>query len=145
MTNYSDYIPEELARKLLDWGYPLFSYAPGTYDGAPCFDIPGPDEPGWEDGDRYQIPTYGEVFDWFSRVKKINIILDSFFTYSLKDHIAYNWKIYYLDSEDGLMLRTEDDEYKPGDGYGGSFKLAADAAIESAMTIGDKSIEVKYV
>lgn len=145
MTNYSEHISEELARKLLDWGYPLLSYAPGTYDGAPAFDIPGPDEPGWEDGDRYQIPTYGEVFDWFSTVKGIVITLEPFHTFSLKCHIGYTWKINYVDPELGLVLRTEEDEYQSGDGYGGSFKLSANAAIESAMKIGDKSIEVKYI
>ena len=145
MKNYSEHIPEELARKLLDWGYPLFNYKGGTYDGKPCFDIPGYGEPGWADGNRYQIPTYGEVFDWFTYNKKIIIILEPFFTYSLRDNIAYNWKIYYMDPELGLVLRTEDDEYKPYDGYGGSFKLTANAAIESAMRIGDKSVEVKYI
>ncbi len=145
MKNYSEHIPEELARKLLDYGYPLFNYKGGTYDGKPYFDIPGYDEPGWADGNRYQIPTYGEVFDWFTYNKKIIIIIEPFFTYSLRDNIAYNWKIYYMDPELGLVLRTEEDEYKPGDGYGGSFKLTATAAIESAMKIGDKSVEVKYI
>lgn len=143
MYNYTDTIPVDLARKLLDWGYPIYKYGIGGYDGKPCFDIPGPDEPGWEDGDRYQIPTFGEVFDWFANKKKILIVLEPWFTYALRDHIAYNWKIYYTDPESGLILRTEEDEYKPGDGYGGSFKLTATAAIESAMTIGDKSIKVK--
>ena len=113
MTNYSQYISKKLAKKLLDYGYQLGNQ-----------------------------PTYGDVFDWFSQ-KKIIIILEPFFTYSLRDNIAYNWKIYYMDPELGLVLRTEDDEYKPGDGYGGSFKLTATAAIESAMKIGDKSI--KYI
>lgn len=145
MTNYNDHIPEELARKLLDWGYPLLCYGIGGYDGAPCFDIPGPDEEGWEDGNRYQIPTYGEVFDWFSSGKGIIITLEPFHTFSLKGQIGYTWKINYVDSELGLVLRSEDDEYKPGDGYGGSFKLTANAAIESAMTICDMSIVVKYI
>ena len=135
MTNYSNYIPEELARKLLDWGYPIFKYSVGGYDDKPCFDIPGYDEPGWADGDRYRIPTYGEVFDWFSAVKGIIITLEPFHTFSLKGQIGYTWKINYVDPELGLMLRSEDDEYKPGDGYGGSFKLTANAVIESAMRI----------
>lgn len=115
MTNYSQYISKKLAKKLLDRGYPL-------------------DNP----------PTYGEVFDWFSQ-KGIVITLEPFHTFSLKGHIGYTWKINYEDPELGLVLRTEDDEYKPGDGYGGSFKLTANAAIESAMKIGDKSVEVKYI
>ena len=80
MTKYSEYISEELARKLLDWGYPLYKYGLGGYDGAPCFDIPGPDDPGWADGDRYKIPTYGEVFDWFSSERGIVITLEPFHT-----------------------------------------------------------------
>ena len=135
MLKYSEYIPEKLARKLLDNGFHLFNYKCGTYDGKPCFDIPGPDEPGWADGDRYQIPTYGEVFDWFSTQRGIIITLEPFRTFSLKGHIGYTWKINYEDPELGLVLRAEDDEYKPGDGYGGSFKLTANAAIESAMKI----------
>ena len=139
MTNYSEYISEELARKLLDWGYPLYKYGLGGYDGAPCFDIPGPDEPGWEDGDRYKIPTYGEVFDWFSSERGIVISLEPFHTFALKGQIGYTWKINYVDPEFGLLvLRTEEDEYQPGDGYGGSFKLTANDAIKFAMTLGDK-------
>ena len=114
MTNYSQYISKKLAKKLLDWGYPLDNY-----------------------------PTYGEVFDWFSQ-KGIVITLEPFHTFALKGHIGYTWKINYEDPELGWVLRSEDDEYKPEDGYGGSFKLTANAAIESAMKIGDKSIEIKY-
>ena len=143
MTNYSQYISKKLAKKLLDYGYPLFNYKGGVYDGQPCFDIPGYGEPGWAEGDRYRIPTYGEVFDWFSQ-KGIVITLEPFHTFALKGHIGYTWKINYEDPELGWVLRSEDDEYKTEDGYGGSFKLTANAAIESAMKIGDKSIEIKY-
>lgn len=138
MTNYSEYISEELARKLLNQGYHLLSYAPGTYDGAPCFDIPGPDDPGWADGDRYKIPTYGEVFDWFSSERGIVITLEPFHTFSLGGQIGYIWKINYIDPEMGLVLNTEEDEYQSGYGYGGSFRLTADDAIKFAMTLGDK-------
>ena len=136
MTKYSEYISEELARKLLDWGYPLYKYGLGGYDGAPCFDILGPDEPGWEDGDRYKIPTYSEVFDWFSSERGIIISLEPFHTFSLGGQIGYIWKISYVDHKLGLLAsRAEEDEYKPGDGYGGSFKLTADEAIKFAMKI----------
>ena len=138
MTNYSEYISEELARKLLNQGYHLLSYAPGTYDGAPCFDIPGPDDPGWMDGDRYKIPTYGEVFDWFSSERGIVITLEPFHTFSLRGRIGYTWKINYVDPEIGLVLNTEEDEYQSGDGYGGSFRLTADDAIKYAMTLSEK-------
>ena len=115
MTNYNEHISKKLAKKLLDYGYPLGNQ-----------------------------PTYGEVFDWFSQ-KGIVITLEPFHTFALKGQIGYTWKINYIDPELGLVLRSEDDEYKPYDGYGGSFKLTANAAIESAMRIGDKSIEVKYI
>jgi hypothetical protein len=142
MTNYSEHISEELARKLLDWGYPLLSYAPGTYDGAPAFDIPGPDEPGWEDGDRYQIPTYGEVFDWFSRVKGIVISLEPFHTFALKGQIGYTWKLSYL-GENPYKLENQIELGANGGAYGGSFKLTADEAIKFAMTLGEK--KEKYI
>lgn len=135
MTNYSHYIPEELARKLLDWGYPIFKYGIGGYDGRPYFDIPRYEEEGWEEGNRYRIPTYGQVFDWFSSQRNIVITLEPFHTFSLKGKIGYTWKINYVDPDLGLVLRTEEDEYKSGDGFGGSFKLTANAAIESAMKI----------
>ena len=135
MTKYSEYISEELARKLLDWGYPLYKYGLGGYDGAPCFDISGPDDPGWADGDRYKIPTYGEVFDWFSSERGIVITLEPFHTFSLRGRIGYTWKINYVDPEIGLVLNTEEDEYQSGDGYGGSFRLTADDAIKFAMKI----------
>ena len=149
MTKYSEYISEELARKLLDWGYPLYKYGLGGYDGAPCFDIPGPDEPGWEDGNRYKIPTYGEVFDWFSSERCIIISLEPFHTFSLGGQIGYIWKISYVDHKLGLLVsRTEEDEYQPGNGYGGSFKLTADEAIKLAMTLGaknEKDIDVNII
>ncbi len=112
MTNYNEQIPKRLAKKLLDWGNPINN-----------------------NGSIYRIPTYGEVFDWFSIVKGIVITLEPFHTFALKGHIGYTWKINYEDPELGLVLRSEEDEYKPGDGYGGSFKLTANAAIEFAMRI----------
>ena len=105
MTNYNEQIPEELTKKLFDRGYQLGNH-----------------------------PTYGEAFDWFSE-RGIVITLEPFHTFSLKGQIGYTWKINYVAPELGLVLRSEDDEYKPGDGFGGSFKFTANAAIESAMTI----------
>ena len=58
--------------------------------------------------------------------------------------IGYIWKIRYVDHELGFLVsRTEEDEYQPGDGYGGSFKLTADEAIKFAMTLGNK--KEKYI
>ena len=57
----------------------------------------------------------------------------------MKGQIGYTWKTSYVDHELGILVsRTEEDEYQPGDGYGGSFKLTADEAIKFAMTLGDK-------
>ena len=49
MSNYSGYIPKDLAKELLSLGMPL--YDEGNSDCA--------------SSDRYRIPTYGEVIDWF--------------------------------------------------------------------------------
>ena len=66
----------------------------------------------------------------------------------MKGQIGYTWKISYVVYELGLLVsRTEEDEYQPGDGYGGSFKLTANDAIKFAMTLGDKKekdIEVNF-
>ena len=65
MSNYSGYIPKDLAKELLSFGMPL--YDEGNSDCASC--------------DKYRIPTYGEVIDWFSS-KGIHITFDTFFTSS---------------------------------------------------------------
>ena len=76
------------------------------------------------------------MFDWFSSERGIAISLEPFHTFALKGQIGYLWKISYVDYELGLLVsRTEEDEYQPGDGYGGSFKLTADEAIKFAMEI----------
>ena len=66
----------------------------------------------------------------------------------MKGQIGYTWKTSYVDPEFGLLVsRTEEDEYQPGDGYGGSFKLTANDAIKFAMTLDDKKekdIEVNF-
>lgn len=60
---YSTYIPEDLARKMLDIGFPLYKYGVGGYDGKPSFFTVDEDNPMWETCDRFQIPTYAEVLD----------------------------------------------------------------------------------
>lgn len=134
---YSSVIPVDLAKRLQKFGMNLFEYPVGGYDGAPAFDNPGPDEPGWEDGHRYRIPTYGEVFDWFAGEKYIVITLEPFHTFSLKGHVGYTWKISYPDVKLGeLIVKQEGDpDIWKGGGFGGSFKLTANDAIEYAMTI----------
>ena len=132
--NYSAYIPVDLAKRLLKFGMSLHKYHKYD-DGKPYFDIPGYGELGWEGGDRYRIPTYGEVFDWFWNDRHMVITLDPFHTYALKGQIGYTWKISYSDVKLGFVVKTEQDAYLPGMPYGGSFKLTANAAIEYAMTI----------
>lgn len=136
MSNYSRHITKDLARELLSFGMPLHKYEIGSYDGSPFFDTLDSDHPDWADCDRYQLPTYGEVIDWFSS-RGIHITFDVFFTFALADNVAYLWKISYIDrSNDDIKLKTisEGDDWDGKEGYGGSFELDAKAAIRYAMT-----------
>ena len=140
MSNYSKYIPEDLAKELLGLGMPLCKYDLGSYDGKPYFDTDDEDSPNWEDCDRYQIPTYGEVIDWFSGWG-IYITFDVFFTFALADNVGYLWKISFIDRSNGDMrLVTISEEYACDgkEGYGGSFELDAQSAIKYAMKLKKK-------
>lgn len=135
MTNFSGYVPRDLAKELLKFGMPLRRYGIGSYDGQPYFDTEDEDSPNWEDCDRYQIPTYGEVIDWFSS-KGIHISFDEFFTFALADNIGYLWKISFLDRSNGDVkwkVISEEDAWDSKKGYGGSFELDANDAIKYAM------------
>ena len=135
MTNFSKYIPKDLAKELLSHGMPLYKYDLGSYDGKPYFDTEDEDGPNWEDCDRYQIPTYGEVIDWLSS-KGIYITFEAFFTFALRGNVAYLWKISYIDSSNNdLKLKTisEEDAWDSKKGYGGSFELDANDAIKYAI------------
>ena len=137
MTNFSKYIPKDLAKELLQYGMPLYKYDLGSYDGKPYFDTEDEDSPNWEDCDRYRIPTYGEVIDWFSS-KGIYITFEAFFTFALRGNVAYLWKISYTDSSNNdLKLKTisEEDAWDSKKGYGGSFELDANDAIKYAMNM----------
>lgn len=137
MSNFSKYIPRDLAKELLELGMPLYKYDLGSYDGKPYFDTDDEDSPNWEDCDRYQIPTYGEVIDWFSGCG-IYITFNVFFTFSLMQQVAYYWKISYIDrSNDDVKLKTisEEDAWDGKEGYGGSFELDAQSAIRYAMKL----------
>ena len=137
---YTDHIPFELGVKLKEYGY----WNPGcTYDSNynnPCYFVKskvfydkGVVAP-WEL--IVPAPTYAEVFDWFIEKKGIIITLDPFFTKENKNHIAYTWKVSYPDLNNGcIVIRTEEDEWKSSKGFGGSFGLTANDAIEYAMTI----------
>ena len=137
MSNYSKYIPEDLAKELLELGMPLYKYDLGSYDGKPYFDTEDEDSPNWEDCDRYQIPTYGEVIDWFSGWG-IYITFDVFFTFALADNVAYIWKISQVkrtSNDIWLDEFCENDACSRGEGCGGSFELDANAAIRYAMKL----------
>ena len=135
MSNFSKYIPEDLAKELLQYGMPLCKYDLGSYDGKPYFDTEDEDSPDWEDCDRYQIPTYGEVIDWFSS-KGIYISFDAYFTFALADNFGYLWKISFIDRSNGDVkwkIISEEDAWDSKKGYGGSFELDANDAIRYAM------------
>lgn len=63
MKIYNSYITEELAKRLLNMGFPLFRYGINGYDGKPSFFTVDENDPNWESSDRYKIPTYAEVLD----------------------------------------------------------------------------------
>lgn len=135
MTNFSKYIPKDLAKELLRFGMPLYKYDLGSYDGKPYFDTEHKDSPNWEDCDRYQIPTYGEVIDWFSS-KGIYVSFDAYFTFALADNFGYLWKISFIDRSNGDVkwkIISEEDAWDSKKGYGGSFELSANDAIKYAI------------
>ena len=118
MSNFSKYIPEDLAKELLEFGVPLELYDVGSY----CI---------------YLTPTYGEVIDWFSR-EGIHISFDAFFTFALADNVGYLWKISFIDESNGdkkLKNIFEVDVWNGKEGYGGSFELDAQSAIKYAMKL----------
>lgn len=137
MSNYSKYIPEDLAKELLELGMPLCRYDLGSYDGKPYFDTEDEESPDWSSCDRYIIPTYGEVIDWFSS-KGIHITFYAFFTFALADNVGYLWKISFIDESNGdmrLVTISEEDAWDGKEGYGGSFELDAQSAIRFAMKL----------
>ena len=137
MTNYSGYIPRDLAKELLSFGMPLYKYDMDLYDydGKPYFYTEEEGVPGQESCDRYRIPTYGEVIDWFSS-KGIYISFDAFFTFALADNFGYLWKISFIDRANGDIkwkIISEEDAWDSKKGYGGSFELDANDAIKYAI------------
>ena len=114
MSNFSKYIPEDLAGELLSFG--------------------------WCNYEMYRLPTYGGVIDWFSS-KGIHITFDAFFSFALADNVGYLWKISYIDKSNGdmrLVTISEEDALDGKEGYGGSFELDANDAIRYAMNLKQK-------
>ena len=140
MSNYSSYIPKDLAKELLQYGMPLCKYGLGSYDGKPYFDTEDEDSPNWENCDRYQIPTYGKVIDWFSGWG-IYLTFDVFFTFALADNVGYLWRVSFIDrSNDDIRLEEicEEEICNDREGCGGSFELDAQSAIKYAMKLKKK-------
>ena len=137
MTNYSGYIPRDLAKELLSFGMPLHKYDIDLYDydGKPYFYTEDAGSPDLASYDRYRIPTYGEVIDWFSS-KGIHITFEAFFTFALVDNVAYIWKISFINRSNGDVkwkIISEEDAWNSKKGYGGSFELDANDAIRYAI------------
>ena len=107
------------------------------YDGKPYFYTEEEGIPGQASCDRYRIPTYGEVIDWFSS-KGIYISFEAFFTFALADNFGYLWKIFFIDRSKGDVkwkVISEEDAWDSKKGYGGSFELDANDAIKYAMNM----------
>ena len=137
MSSYSKYIPKDLAKELLMFGMPLFKYDIGLYDGKPYFYTEDENSSDWYNCDKYRLPTYGGVIDWFSS-KGIHITFDVFFTFALADNVGYLWKISFIDESNGykeLKTISEEDALDGKEGYGGSFELDANDAIRYAMKL----------
>ena len=137
MSNFSKYIPKDLAKELLRFGMPLFQYYAGSYDGKPYIYIEDENSSDWYNCDIYRVPTYGDVIDWFSS-KGIHITFDAFFTFALADNVGYLWKVSYIDKSNGdmrLVTISEEDAWDGKEGYGGSFEVDAQSAIRYAMNL----------
>lgn len=85
---YNCYIPEDLARKMLDVGFPLYKYGIGSYDGKPSFFTVDEDNPIWETCDRFRIPTYAEALD---------MLLDKNIIISIEptDELKFKFYVYF--------------------------------------------------
>ena len=139
MSNFSKSIPKDLARELWEFGMPLHRHdiGIGSHDGKPCYFYERYYFYDWSSCDRYRIPTYGEVIDWFSS-RGIHITFDVFFTFALVDNVGYLWKISFIDESNGykeLKTISEEDALDGKKGYGGSFELDAQSAIIYAMEL----------
>ena len=137
MSNFSKYIPKDLAKELLRFGMPLFKYDIGLYDGKPYFYTEDENSSDWYYCDMYRLPTYGGVIDWFSS-KGIHITFDAFFSFALADNVGYLWKVSYIDKSNGdmrLVTISEVDICNGGEGCGCSFELDAQSVIRYAMNL----------
>ena len=133
MSNFSKYIPEDLAKELLELGMPLLkcNFIPDMIS-INCSPKDAPSI-----AREIRIPTYGEVIDWFSS-EGIHITFDNFFTFALADNVGYLWKVSDIDKSNGdmrLVTISEEDTWSGKEGYGGSFELEAQSAIRYAINL----------
>ena len=77
--------------------------------------------------------SYSEVLDWLHLFHNIIISFEPAFTFSTKDHVAYFYKVYKINDNEGkLDLLFEDTSWMS------SFKFAIDNIVK-------KIIEEKYI
>ena len=101
MKNYNSYITEELAKHLLNMGFPLSKYGINSYDGKPSFFTVDENDPNWDSSDRYKIPTYAEVLDMLLEKGFIISITPKEFVNDLE----YQFEIYqFTDAGSKLIL-----------------------------------------
>lgn len=110
---YNSYIPEDLARKMLDVGFPLYKYGIGGYDGKPSFFTVDEDNPIWETCDRFRIPTYAETLD---------MLLDKNIIISIEptDKLKFEFFIYFQSTKGEISSLS---------GVRDNFKMALEDAI----------------
>ena len=152
MMNNCEHIPFDLGVKLKEIGY----WEPGclyetSYNNSCYFItskklyIEGVVAP-WDE--IVPAPTYSQLFDWLSKTYRIVITLKPFFTWSLKDNIAYFWNVSYIDYTDldcpFLHTVSEEEVFDNSEGFGGSFKLTANAAIKYAIKLIKEQTVRKY-
>ncbi len=111
---YNCYIPEDLVRKMLDAGFPLYKYSIGGYDGKPIYYTKDFFDPDWIDCDAYKIPTYTEVLD---------MLLDGDIVISIEptDESKFQYRVHLLKGGETFS------------GLSNSFKGAMDKALFIAI------------
>lgn len=103
---YNNYIPEDLARKMLEMNFPLQKYGTGNYDGRPSFFTVDEDNPMWETCDRFRIPTYAETLD---------MLLDKNIIISIEptDELKFEFFIYFQSTKGKISsLSSVRDNFK---------------------------------
>ena len=119
---YNRHVSEELAKRLLNMGFPLSKYGINSYDGKPSFFTLDQNDPNWESSDRYKIPTYAEVLDML--LNKGFIISITPIEYS--EHLEYQFEIYQRDGVNYRLILS---------GTSGNINKTFDKALQDAIKI----------